>query len=207
MYNQQEAEARRKSDADTRRRRLEECRQHQQPLLNLVGARPEQFTIKPAFWTTNAARVVGFYPEELARGYDFYMELIGPKPDLLSTEEGRPLFFWKWNPYYKEEYPISDKGTYQIPFDELKIVPRPEIAKKQEAEQFANEVVSKSLQSAAKPKAKLSTASVAEPAVSEDVNPLDQPFSKLSVINAAAIMWRLPIATDPEINQFIKEYK
>lgn len=186
--------------SSNRKEMLEKCRDYHQPMLDLLNAKPVQFTIKPGFYTPNAIRMIGLYPEDINRGLDLFIELVTRENQ--PSEPDRPLFRWKYNPHAMEEYELGSKGSYLIPVEELEKINPIELTALGEG--VLDKVSSK--KPAEKKPLTLSLASVA-PAAAPSTDLLDTPFGDLSVKEAAAIIWRLPISGNPKIDQFIKEYK
>ena len=74
------------------------------------------FTIKTAFFQKGKyGRQVQLFEGELKRGEDIYIEFIDIMRDALGKETGiehafedRPLFKYKHNPYFAEEYDVKE---------------------------------------------------------------------------------------------------
>ena len=96
------------------------------------------FAIKTAFFQKGKyGRQVQLFEGELKRGEDIYIEFIDIMRDALGKETGiehafedRPLFKYKHNPYFAEEYDVKE-GTnsngdnyfaYTIPLSELMVL-------------------------------------------------------------------------------------
>jgi hypothetical protein len=96
------------------------------------------FTIKTAFFQKGKyGRQVQLFEGELKRGEDLFIEFIDVNRDINGKEIGiesafeeRPLFKYKYNPYFAEEYDVKE-GTnsngdnyfaYTIPLSELNVV-------------------------------------------------------------------------------------
>ena len=96
------------------------------------------FTIKTAFFQKGKyGRQVQLFDGELKRGEDIFIEFIdiirdesGKEQDVEPAFEDRPLFKYKNNPYFAEEYDVKE-GTnsngnnyfaYTIPLSELMVI-------------------------------------------------------------------------------------
>jgi hypothetical protein len=96
------------------------------------------FVLKTAFFQKGKyGRQVQLFEGELKRGEDIYIEFIDIRRDALGKETGiehafedRPLFKYKHNPYFAEEYDVKE-GTnsngdnyfaYTIPLSELMVI-------------------------------------------------------------------------------------
>lgn len=96
------------------------------------------FTIKTAFFQKGKyGRQVQIFDGELKRGEDIFIEFIdiirddsGKEQDVEPAFENRPLFKYKNNPYFAEEYDVKE-GTnsngnnyfaYTIPLSELMVI-------------------------------------------------------------------------------------
>lgn len=109
---------------------------HSNYLQNLKTA--YQFTVKTAFFSKGkVGRNIQLFENELNRGSDIYVELVdfirdanNVEIDMVPMYEERPLFKYRHNPYFAEEYETktstSSRGeeytTYVIPASELVFV-------------------------------------------------------------------------------------
>lgn len=96
------------------------------------------FTIKTAFFQKGKyGRQVQLFDGELKRGEDIFMEFIDIIRDDFGKEQGvepafedRPLFKYKNNPYFAEEYDVKESTNssgnnyfaYTIPLSELMVI-------------------------------------------------------------------------------------
>jgi hypothetical protein len=123
----------------TRKEKEKEMMEHHLDYLqNLKTA--YQFTVKTAFFSKGkVGRNIQLFENELSRGSDIYVELVdflrdpnGVEIDMVPMYEERPLFKYRYNPYFSEEYETktgtSSRGeeyiTYVIPASELVYVTR-----------------------------------------------------------------------------------
>lgn len=191
--------------SSNRKEMLEKCREYHQPMLDLLNAKPGQFTIKPGFYSPSAVRMIGLYPEDINRGMDIFVELVTRENQ--PSEPDRPLFRWKYNPHAMEEYELGSKGSYLIPVEELEKINPIELTALGEG---VLDKVSTKKPAEKKPLSLSNLTAVPAPTAATIVTPvdsLDAPFANLSVKEAAAIIWRLPISGNQKIDQFIREYK
>jgi hypothetical protein len=80
------------------------------------------FILKTAFYEKGKyGRNIQLYESELKKNEDIYMEFIdvirdnkGSELDYTPMMEGRPLFKFKANPFYSEEYEIREKTDYSV---------------------------------------------------------------------------------------------
>lgn len=187
--------------SSNRKEMLEKCRQYHQPMLDLLNAKPGQFTIKPGFYSPSAIRMIGLYPEDINRGMDIFVELVTRENQ--PSEADRPLFRWKYNPHAMEEYELGSKGSYLVPVEELEKINPIELTALGEA--MLDKPSTK--KTAEKKPLSLSNVSAPAPVPTEPKDILNSEFGNLSVKEAAAIIWRLPISGNQQIDQFIREYK
>jgi len=94
-----------------------------------------QFTAKTAFYSKGKfGRQIQFFENELNKGADIYVELVDIERDGRGAETNmvpmfweRPLFKYRYNPYFKEEYEVKtstnsrgeEYSAYVIPTSEL----------------------------------------------------------------------------------------
>lgn len=80
------------------------------------------FTLKMAFYEKGRfGRNIQLYESELKKGEDIYMEFIdvirdesGAEKDYTPMLEDRPLFKFKANPFYEEEYELRERPGYSV---------------------------------------------------------------------------------------------
>ena len=106
---------------------------HSKFLEKLTGG--YQFTAKTAFYSKGKfGRQIQFFENELNKGTDIYVELVDIERDARGHEINmipmfweRPLFKYRYNPYFKEEYEVKtstnsrgeEYSAYVIPTSEL----------------------------------------------------------------------------------------
>jgi hypothetical protein len=106
---------------------------HSKFLEKLTGG--YQFTAKTAFYSKGKfGRQIQFFENELNKGTDIYVELVDIERDARGHETNmipmfweRPLFKYRYNPYFKEEYEVKtstnsrgdEYSVYVIPTSEL----------------------------------------------------------------------------------------
>jgi len=94
-----------------------------------------QFTAKTAFYSKGKyGRQIQLFENELNKGSDIYVELVdivrdgrGVETDMVPMFWERPLFKYRYNPYFKEEYEVKvstnsrgeEYSAYIIPTSEL----------------------------------------------------------------------------------------
>lgn len=189
-----------------------------QGVLTSMGIPMSQFKVKSAFYPkvgeklegiSTTDRIVGMFDSEAGRGVDIYMELYNKDKDgNITPLEGRPLFRYKYREDYKDVYPWN--GTsYTVKLSDLEVINRITLAETGRA----------SLKEpSAKPK--LSTSNVFDELTDVSVSPAGIHFpsaekktaktmkvSELTVQEFAALLWRMPISGNEEIDGLIKYYK
>jgi len=106
---------------------------HSKFLEKLTGG--YQFTAKTAFYSKGKfGRQIQFFENELNKGTDIYVELVdierdarGAETNMVSMFWERPLFKYRYNPYFKEEYEVKtstnsrgeEYSAYVVPTSEL----------------------------------------------------------------------------------------
>jgi hypothetical protein len=106
---------------------------HSKFLEKLTGG--YQFTAKTAFYSKGKfGRQIQFFENELNKGTDIYVELVDIERDARGAETNmvpmfweRPLFKYRYNPYFKEEYEVKtstnsrgeEYSAYVVPTSEL----------------------------------------------------------------------------------------
>lgn len=184
---------------------------YQKPVLDSMDIPLSHFSVKPGWFVPKGKsipgisadeRIIGIYPNECAKGYDLYMELY----DLnFKPLDGRPLFKWKHNPFYMDEIPqyLNDKTgqtSFIVSVKELEVI------------NIENVLINGiSTFEETTPVKSLSTKNVVETPVIETAiktkSSITTEFSKLTAQEVAAILWRMPISGNDEIDSLIKNYK
>jgi hypothetical protein len=117
-----------------RRDKEKELMEHHSKFLEkLTGG--YQFTAKTAFYSKGKfGRQIQFFENELNKGTDIYVELVDIERDARGAEINmvpmfweRPLFKYRYNPYFKEEYEVKtstnsrgeEYSAFVIPTSEL----------------------------------------------------------------------------------------
>jgi transposase len=106
---------------------------HSKFLEKLTGG--YQFTAKTAFYSKGKfGRQIQFFENELNKGTDIYVELVdiernarGAEINMVPMFWERPLFKYRYNPYFKEEYEVKistnsrgeEYSAYVVPTSEL----------------------------------------------------------------------------------------
>lgn len=196
----------------------EDSIRYQKPVLDSMDIPLSHFSVKPGWFVPKGKtipgisadeRIIGLFPNECAKGYDLYMELY----DLdIKPLEGRLLYRWKYNPFYMDEIPqyanhTSGQVSFIVPVAELEVINVENV--------LLNGLSDYEIEPPTTGKL-LSTKTVAGPAPSGTVpaynkittkSSLTTEFSKLTVQEVAAILWRMPISGNEEIDGLIKNYK
>lgn len=106
---------------DRKQKEREYFAHHAETFKKLKLASPS-FTLKMAFYEKGRfGRNIQLYESELKKGEDLYMEFIdvirdesGAEKDYSPMLEDRPLFKFKANPFYEEEYELRERPGYSV---------------------------------------------------------------------------------------------
>ena len=194
------------------------------------------FVIKTAFFQKGKfGRQVQFFESELSREQDIYIEFYenvkdsnGSEIDIVPMHQDRPLFRYKYNRYYSEEYEqkenVNSKGetyhTYTVPVSELVAVLRDgseityALYEKRKTEEQTKKVESElprlqktlSLFPDFEDEYLKADLSIEEASVS-NVEIADAPLSEITIRDLAAIMLIKPVSARPWLNELIKQTK
>jgi hypothetical protein len=141
-------------------------------------------------------KVVSFFPSEMKKGTDIYVEFT--TRDLQIEDKERILYKWTYNPWYADEYQMSEPHNatadrrYLIPISEL-------IAfKKATSDDTVEETNPFS------PKRYVSTKVKEELDFELPNADLDLPFDQLTIRDLAAILLKKPVSMKPWLNEIIK---
>jgi hypothetical protein len=213
---------------DRKQKEREYFAHHAETFKKLKLASPS-FTLKMAFYEKGRfGRNIQLYESELKKGEDLYMEFIdvirddaGAEKDYSPMLEDRPLFKFKANPFYAEEYELRERpgySVYIISSSEL-IMIQPDgseisyslYEKRKEEAKKAQDGLPKLQKSLApfpdfeeefpKKEDKLSLDEVYNTEIA------DAPLSEITIRDLAAIMLMKPISARPWLNDIIKQTK
>lgn len=191
----------------------EDSIRYQKPVLDGMDVPLSHFSVKPGWFVPKGKtipgisadeRIIGLFPNECAKGYDLYMELY----DLdIKPLEGRPLYRWKYNPFYMDEIPqYANNTTGQISF----IVPVAELEVINVENVLINGITGFEMETTTVKPLSTKTVSAPAPTTANTVktkSSITTEFSKLTAQEVAAILWRMPISGNEEIDGLIKNYK
>ncbi len=167
--------------SESRFAKVKELRKFHQSTLDAIGASSAEFIPKMAYVPKGMHEMhIGFFPSELTRGVDIFTEFVNK--DLQPEDKSRQLYMWKHNPYWENEYPQVNNGSYtwcMVPVSELYKIDL-------SVSDFKDT-----------PKAKLSDFEIAE------LN--DAPISELSIRDLAAILLKKPISNKQFLNDIISK--
>lgn len=198
------------------------------PVFKILGNDSPLFTIKTAFFQKGkTGRHIQLFESELNKDSDIFIEFCenvndekGVLTNIVPFDEQRPLFKYKYNPFYHEEYEtkegINYKGEpfviYIIPVSELVAVlkdgtelPYNVYEKRKESGALKNEVEDlPRLQNSLFPDFEQEYSAKTELL---NVEIADAPLSEITIRDLAAIMLMKPVSARPWLNDLIKQTK
>jgi len=194
-----------------------------------IGLVDPFFTLKTAFFKKGKyGRQSQFFEWELKKGEDIYIEFYenvyndkGANTDIIPMNEERTLFKLKYNPFFHEEYDVTETmepdgkvdRKYLVPVNEMVVV----LSSGQE--------ISYALYEKRKEDAKLEVPQLQkslsifpdfeeEFAPKKEVEPefanteiADAPLTEMTILDFAAIMLMKPVSARPWLNDLIKQTK
>lgn len=201
------------------------------PIFKKLGLADPYFMIKAAFFQKGKyGRQIQFFESELKKGEDIYMEfydnVTNDKGDLINVVPmyaDRPLFKYKYNPYFEEEYEkkegISAKGdpymTFTVPVSEVLVVlpDGSEITynlyeKRRQEEEVKKEDTLPKLQNSLFPDFEEEFPAKKEIELDfANSGIADAPLSEITIRDLAAIMLMKPVSARPWLNDLITQTK
>ena len=192
-----------------------------------IGLADPFFTIKTAFFKKGKfGKQCQFFEWELKKGDDLYMEFYeniyedGKSANIIPALEERPLFKLKYNPFYHEEYDVTETIDADGKVDRKYLVPVSEMS----AVLSSGQEISYALYEKRKEDAKLEIPQLQKslsmfPDFEEEYSPLkteagsineeiaDAPLSEMTLRDLAAIMLIKPVSARPWLNELIKQTK
>lgn len=187
---------------------------YHQNLFDRLNVPSSHYCIKAGFFLSKekaipsiapGEKVIGFYPNELQEGHDWYVELYDMEKKPIK---GRMLYKWKYNPHYAEELAESyneqsGRLSYIIPVSELIAIDTQNALINKVEDPFED------FEKAA-PKQALSTRSVSAPPkavhtpMSDSI--MDSTVAQLTVRELFAIVNRKPMSGNRELDNYILSF-
>ena len=192
-----------------------------------IGLADPFFTIKTAFFKKGKfGKQCQFFEWELKKGEDIYIEFYenvydgaGKNTDIVPGIEDRQLFKLKYNPFYHEEYDVTETVDADGKVDRKYLVSLGEMV----AILPSGQEISYSLYEKRKEDAKLEVPQLQKslsifPDFEEEFAPkveveisneeiADAPLSEITIRDLAAIMLLKPVSARPWLNDLIKQTK
>jgi hypothetical protein len=209
---------------DRRQKEREFFAQHAETFKKLKLPNPI-FILKTAFYEKGRfGRNIQLYESELKKNEDLYIEFIdvvrdehGNEKDYIPMLEDRPLFKFRANPFYAEEYEQREKSKYSvyiISASELMVIMSDGSEISYSLYEKRKEEAKKKVDSLPKLQTTLSVFPDFEeefaPKVeveTPNVEIADAPLSEITIRDLAAIMLIKPISSRPWLNDLIKQAK
>jgi hypothetical protein len=192
-----------------------------------IGLADPFFTIKTAFFKKGKfGKQCQFFEWELKKGEDIYIEFYenvydgaGKNTDIVPGIEDRQLFKLKFNPFYNEEYDVTERVDADGKVDRKYLVSLGEMV----AVLPSGQEISYSLYEKRKEEAKLEVPQLQKslslfPDFEQEFAPkveaeifneeiADAPLSEITIRDLAAIMLLKPVSARPWLNDLIKQTK
>jgi hypothetical protein len=192
-----------------------------------IGLADPFFTIKTAFFKKGKfGKQCQFFEWELKKGEDIYIEFYenvydgaGKNTDIVPGIEDRQLFKLKFNPFYNEEYDVTETVDADGKVDRKYLVSLGEMV----AVLPSGQEISYSLYEKRKEEAKLEVPQLQKslslfPDFEQEFAPkveaeifneeiADAPLSEITIRDLAAIMLLKPVSARPWLNDLIKQTK
>lgn len=194
-----------------------------------IGLVDPFFTLKTAFFKKGKyGRQSQFFEWELKKGEDIYIEFYenvyndkGANTDIIPMNEERTLFKLKYNPFYHEEYDVTETMEPDGKVDRKYLVPVSEMV----VVLSSGQEISYALYEKRKEEAKLEVPQLQKslsvfPDFEEEFAPkkevelelanteiADAPLSEITIRDLAAIMLMKPVSARPWLNDLINKTK
>jgi len=194
-----------------------------------IGLADPFFTIKTAFFKKGKfGKQCQFFEWELKKGEDIYIEFYenvydgsGKNTDIVPGIEDRQLFKLKFNPFYNEEYDVTETIDADGKVDRKYLVSLGEMV----AVLPSGQEISYSLYEKRKEEAKLEVPQLQKslslfPDFEQEFTPkkevepefanteiADAPLTEMTILDFAAIMLMKPVSARPWLNDLIKQTK
>lgn len=192
-----------------------------------IGLADPFFTIKTAFFKKGKyGKQCQFFEWELKKGEDIYIEFYenvydnsGKNINIIPAMEYRPLFKLKYNPFYQEEYDITENVDADGKVDRKYLVSLSElVAVLPSGQEISHALFEKRKEEATLEVPQLQKSLSIFPDFEEEYAPSvelktfndetdDAPLSEITIKDLAAIMLMKPVSARPWLNELIKQTK
>jgi hypothetical protein len=169
-----------------KKRKLDEIREDNVDLINDLGISILDFNMKMVFRDEHGNNVVGIFASEFKKENGFYFEIVDRY--LNPIDEQRTVYKCPKNSNFADEYPMNEKGSYLVPFEELRVVNQQSVAIS-----GPSAIIDKPIG------LKQPFTTQKAPAVIEDA-----PYSEMTIRDYYAITKNLAVSTKPWLNELIK---
>jgi len=124
---------------DDKKEKIKKLREYHQPTLDALNVPNAIFIPKMAYKPTGKSeKYVGFFPNEINKGYDVYLEFCSKENE--PEDPSRTLYKYIYNAHFEQEYEKTDTGSssgwtrYLVPISELIVVSKEKKEEKKETE-------------------------------------------------------------------------
>jgi hypothetical protein len=191
---------------------------------NVIGLTDPFFTIKTAFFKKGKfGKQCQFFEWELKKSDDIYIEFYenvydstGRNIDIVPGIEDRQLFKLKYNPFYHEEYDVTETVDADGKVDRKYLVSLGEmVAVLPSGQEISYALYEKRKEEAELEVPQLQTSLSIFPDFEQDYGKKetvtateeDAPLSEITIKDLAAIMLMKPVSNRPWLNELIKQTK
>jgi len=196
--------------AEEKKQKTAELRKLHEDFLEMMGGNVKFYghlAYKPKEFPELGA-CISVFESQISDTNGFYVELVDK--DLIRKEnDSGKLYYYAYNPHFKEENPCVDRGsfkTYFIPIDTLKLA-NDSVGGKTPQEVGKKLISTTGAIKTTSTKLKAQDVIIADKLTANDeFNTVqnDAPFTHLTIKDFMAITWRVPISDKDFINDRIK---
>lgn len=185
--------------ADWKKMKLNLIRGYHTSLIKDLGISPMDFNMKMPFYDKNGRYVVGLFSSEFKKDKGFFFELVTRDLDPLDPE--RKVYRMPRNDNFEEEYEMTEKGSFLVPVEELRLVNAQSVAISKESAVLSNDkLFAKEHNQAPVLSSKPESVFTSKPGVPQQQDAL---YSEMTIRDYMAIHTGKPVSLKPWLNDLL----
>ena len=187
---------------DWKKQKLDDIREYHKDLIRDLGISTQDFNMKMPFYDKHGRYVVGVFGSEFKKDKGFFFELVTRDLDPLYSD--RKVYRIVRNDNHEEEFEMTEKGSFLVPVDELRLVNAQSVAISKGGAVFSNDKIfeKQSLQELVQQ----TPAEVKPITISQrEITNTDAPYAEMTIRDYIAIHTGKPVSLKPWINDLLQK--
>lgn len=187
---------------DWKKQKLDQVREYHKELIRDLGISPLDFNMKMPFYDRHGRYVIGIFGSEFKKDKGFFFELV--TRDLDPLESDRKVYRIARNDNHEEEFEMTEKGSFLVPVDELRLVNAQSVAISKGSAVFSNDKIFEK-----QPKQELvqQPSNEAKPVTisQREITNTDALYAEMTIRDYIAIHTGKPVSLKPWINDLLQK--